>query len=64
MKPKVFKDIALSLLNNPKHKVIKIKDKIKISGMNLYKLIIILWLKKYSYLSFQIKVLDKFLKAL
>ena len=41
MKPKVFKDIALSLLNNPKHKVIKIKDKIKISGMNLYKLIII-----------------------
>ena len=64
MKPKAFKDIALSLLNNPKHKVIKIKDKIKISGMNLYKLIIILWLRKYSYLSFQIKVLDKFLKAL
>ena len=28
MKPKVFKDTALSLLNNPKHKVIKIKDKI------------------------------------
>ena len=34
MKPKAFKDIALSLLNNPKHNVIKIKDKIKISGMN------------------------------
>ena len=29
MKPKAFKDIALSLLNNPKHNVIKIKDKIK-----------------------------------
>ena len=34
MKPKVFRDIALSLLNNPKHKVIKIKDNMKISGIN------------------------------
>ena len=34
-------DKLLKLLPNPKHKVIKIKDKIKISGMNWYKLIII-----------------------